>query len=359
MTVSVSMLALVVSLVASVRTCSSLLWNKLRHIRTVTLRDTTLQNHVEALCQHQSKKQLPLRLKHTFDPINKLVESGEIRSCADIGTDHGLLACALAPHVDKVFAVDSSESAINNCKLSVYLAGVSDKVNIVHGNGLRPLLDSQQPVDAVVVAGMSVLSTMSILSSTCIENFDQGIHTQGMEAVTSSFRNNMQLLQTKIIVVQPWPSDLVHMLYFSHFLLRSNWMIDHQNIVSTNSYSSQMTTIFRPWNGAENHFQDRTSSSLAIIFQSMPLINGFQHLSPEIQQVFINYLLKYYRSTKKKIFRCEKGGVMTPNEVEKLREMSNYPSYPHRFDYTFSCDEVDRIKLFLAVHDWLSKHHVI
>ena len=145
------------------------------------------------------------RLRHLVD-----LTSPESRTVADIGTDHGLLALALASSgaFRGVIGVDCSESALRDGAQTLpKLPGLSFR----EGDGLKAL--NKGEADTVCVAGMGVNTMKTILGAT-----------------DSSGNWLLDELQTHQLVLQPTnsrPRNL-HRLYTN--LQNMGWQVDNERI---------------------------------------------------------------------------------------------------------------------------------
>jgi len=97
-----------------------------------------------------------IKLSKRLSAIAEFVGPGTV---ADIGCDHGLLACALAQRGHLVYAVDKSKNALERTRR---LAAEMNIENILplHGEGLAPVPCCP---DNVVVAGLGAGTTLGIL----------------------------------------------------------------------------------------------------------------------------------------------------------------------------------------------------
>jgi tRNA A22 N-methylase len=114
------------------------------------------------------------RLKDVVDLA--LSSDMQIKSVADIGTDHGLLAAALAlsGRFDRVLGVDASERALQDGALTLkeeILEYRQEKqiktpfsLNFRYGDGLKVV--EKKEADLVCIAGMGVHTMLEIVSAT-------------------------------------------------------------------------------------------------------------------------------------------------------------------------------------------------
>ena len=77
---------------------------------------------------------------------------------ADIGCDHGKLACALAARGCDVWAVDISPLCLDKTRARAANRGLM--LNLCHADGLQPLPDD---IDCIVIAGLGGESITQIL----------------------------------------------------------------------------------------------------------------------------------------------------------------------------------------------------
>ncbi|MBW2460636.1 MAG: SAM-dependent methyltransferase [Deltaproteobacteria bacterium] len=80
---------------------------------------------------------------------------GPCRLLADVGTDHGLVPVAAVEsgRAERALAIDVLRGPLAVAARTVRAAGMSDRVSLLHSDGLTGL--AGRGVDAVVVAGMS------------------------------------------------------------------------------------------------------------------------------------------------------------------------------------------------------------
>ena len=81
-----------------------------------------------------------------------------LRPCAvlaDVGTDHALVpvAAVLRGVAQRAIAADLRDAPLLGARQHIERSGVADRVAVIKGNGLLPLVD--KAVDAAVLAGMS------------------------------------------------------------------------------------------------------------------------------------------------------------------------------------------------------------
>lgn len=68
--------------------------------------------------------------KEMLDRMVKLIKPKSSYSVLDLGTGKGNAAITLAPHVNKVIAIDSDESVINDCRENVKVSKYAKKIKI-------------------------------------------------------------------------------------------------------------------------------------------------------------------------------------------------------------------------------------
>lgn len=88
---------------------------------------------------------------------------------ADIGTDHGLVASALAllGRADEIYACDINEGPLKTAEKNIAVFGVADKVKTVLSPGLEFAHDK---ADTVIIAGMGGELISDILCEYSLEN---------------------------------------------------------------------------------------------------------------------------------------------------------------------------------------------
>lgn len=90
-------------------------------------------------------------------------ELGNVRSFADIGTDHGKLIIYALEHglTERAFAVDISDKSLSKARRNVEERSLSDKVSFICGDGLMKITELPE---AIVIAGMGGNEIAKILS---------------------------------------------------------------------------------------------------------------------------------------------------------------------------------------------------
>ena len=177
------------------------------------------------------------RLGHLVDmAIDNPMSS--IRTIADVGTDHGLLAMglALSGRFDKVLGIDVSEQALQNGAISLLenvLTNVNDKnktlpgiikeeislENIIEfrvGNGLSAAQNGE--ADAVCIAGMGVHTMIRI------------IQQASKDGVSDAERLCCQQL-----LLQPTNTRPRNLIMLYDFLQESGWCVSEERIEKLSS----------------------------------------------------------------------------------------------------------------------------
>ena len=103
---------------------------------------------------------LSKRLQQVADTVNKS------NIVADIGTDHAYVPIYLVKNnvVNKAIAADISQGSCKKAQLNVNNNHLSDLIDVRCGNGLE-VINSDEKVDTIVIAGMGGLMTISVLES--------------------------------------------------------------------------------------------------------------------------------------------------------------------------------------------------
>lgn len=146
---------------------------------------------------------LPPRLQHVYDLA---VSCDDVRSVADIGTDHGWLALELAKQFHQVIGVDKSEQALQDGALARDKANLSIDFRV--GNGLQMLQPDE--ADVVCIAGM-------------------GVHTMRDILIPQS----LEILNTKHLILQPTNSRPKHLIMLYDFVGRHGWSVQDEYILYT------------------------------------------------------------------------------------------------------------------------------
>lgn len=99
-------------------------------------------------------------LKVRLGEIARRIPDGA--TVADVGTDHGLLALAVADRVKRVYATDVSADSLAKLKAALAENPVPNIVPVVT-DGLTGL--EEEPIDTVVIAGMGAVTIEGILAA--------------------------------------------------------------------------------------------------------------------------------------------------------------------------------------------------
>lgn len=139
---------------------------------------------------------LGIRLNAVFNEIDKC------KVVADIGTDHGLIACECLRCLkcERVIATDISESSLNKAKKKAALLNLKN-IEFRLGDGLQVL---NKNVSNVVIAGMGGLEIIRILSYENISKFNNSNlilspMQHAMELRKWLIENNFKILNELIV----------------------------------------------------------------------------------------------------------------------------------------------------------------
>lgn len=170
-----------------------------------------------------------IRKQQRFDSIIELI-SPSSRVVADIGADHGLLSLTIAEHdnVNKVFTVDLSPLALAGARRNLESSplNIQNKVTIIEGDGLNPILSTNTDVDTIILAGMGTNTAKSICN-----------------------QNHLNMIKCNSIILQPWPPHLVPVIkLYKHLLDTNNWKIEEQRVVQNGAYQHLTTSFVRSKN---------------------------------------------------------------------------------------------------------------
>lgn len=94
----------------------------------------------------------------------------------DIGCDHALLDIFLIKNdlVKSIIASDVNESALNQGIKNIETEGLSDKVDVRLGDGLK-VLNSKDSVDTIIISGMGTSTILNILNDDYLKNINKMI----------------------------------------------------------------------------------------------------------------------------------------------------------------------------------------
>ncbi len=103
---------------------------------------------------------LSKRLKQVADMVKKC------NVIADIGTDHGYIPIYLVKNgiAKRAVAADISPGSCKKAQLNIGISHLSDLIDVRCGNGLE-VIEKGEKIDAIVIAGMGGLMTISVLES--------------------------------------------------------------------------------------------------------------------------------------------------------------------------------------------------
>lgn len=94
----------------------------------------------------------------------------------DIGCDHALLDIFLIKNdlVKNIIASDVNESALNQGIKNIETEGLSDKVDVRLGDGLK-VLNSKDSIDTIIISGMGTSTILNILNDDYLKNINKMI----------------------------------------------------------------------------------------------------------------------------------------------------------------------------------------
>jgi release factor glutamine methyltransferase len=86
----------------------------------------------------------------------KYIIDFEIKNVTEIGTGSGAIAVSIAMDTDDahIIAVDISQDALNTAKINIDRYAMADKITLVQGNLLIPLINQQLPEPEIIIANL-------------------------------------------------------------------------------------------------------------------------------------------------------------------------------------------------------------
>jgi precorrin-6B methylase 2 len=207
-------------------------------IATITLSLILLNPLASMSSRFKTVKRFPLpeRLRQIVQPILEIARTNPNLEVADIGADHGLLACYLSQYVKKVYAIDASAKAIEYCKRNVVKHGLENKIAVIHGHGLIPFQTHQQyQIPIVVLAGIGAENVIRTLS-------DHSFKKLSTTTTCTLDHTILSALGIQKMIIQTWPSDLLEVLMMFRIILASSshTVFESQNICGTSLETNQL-----------------------------------------------------------------------------------------------------------------------
>ena len=158
------------------------------------------------------------KLSERLSLLSKLVCNFPV--VADIGCDHGLLSESLADGCKTIYAIDNNYKIIQDLDEKIKHRGLNNVLPIC-GDGIQPLFELNQNIDAVVFSGMGANLISSILSRNCFKT-ENGLY-------------GLRRLGVKRLVIQPSPSTLWQIEGVHTLLSQNNWKCIEQFILQENN----------------------------------------------------------------------------------------------------------------------------
>jgi len=221
---------------------------------------------------------------------NQISSAGRMKSVADIGTDHGLLAMGLAltGNYDTVIGVDISDQAltygafallgkIQNQTMSIndnYFRNRKDfPIEFRLGNGLKTLENGE--ADVICIAGMGVNTMLKILD-------------EEQNSATDSECTDLERIGCKRLVLQATNSRPRNLILLYNRLQKMGWKVRDERIEKLSS-RWYMTTSFEFTNDCTISIQrdDTPGGSLDLELPGSKLISLNQSCS--MRKIFDEY----------------------------------------------------------------------
>jgi tRNA A22 N-methylase len=272
---------------------------------------------------------IPQRLQNIVDLI-----PNSYASCADIGTDHGLLAVALTSKVTRVHATDQSPSAASNARELFSSCNLSDAISLDIGFGMRPLLTripSTYPnVDVCILSGMGSLAALQILCNDEHAKFTfSDDESSGIVDCSSFDISIVDRLGVQQLVLQPWPPNIVAVHYLQKILMSNGWRMDSQRICMSegkreNMYHHLATSFVRSAGMSRD-----LSLSDTLVFNSSPISTALMETQSLGQNKYefvcwIDYLSKQRVTLENRLKGLEQSKVLIASNSD-LAEATALP----------------------------------
>jgi hypothetical protein len=218
--------------------------------------------------------------------ISSFIQKNSI--VADIGIDHGLLTIDLAKKASFIYGIDISSHALQGAKNLLQSEikkniTLQEKVVLLEGNGLRPLIENSYKVSTIILSGLGPNSVIKILT-----NSDEA---QLYKKNCNYDLSILDKLGVERIILQPWPPNILSTHFLNKTLLSSGWSYYGQGINQHGKYQ-HLTTCFIKSNNNNNNLNDE------LIFSLSPLAikNSYKLLEKEEKNIWIDYLNKQRKS---------------------------------------------------------------
>ena len=143
-----------------------------------------------------------MKLSNRLKAIGEWIDKAQV--VGDIGSDHGYLMAYLAQNnkIEKGIASDINEGPVNNCKQTIALYDLSDRIEVRLGGGFQPYKVGE--LDLAVIAGM------------------------GGELIVEIFKASPEIVQDiSAFILQPMTGQEV----LRSFLLENNFNIIKEKVV--------------------------------------------------------------------------------------------------------------------------------
>ncbi len=204
-----------------------------------------------------SSSLMPAPLKALSPRLSRLVTlvPESCTSVADVGCDHAQLAgrLALRESMQRVYACDVSAAAAKGAATHIQnLPPVQkDKVSLLLGDGLAPLVAAGAQADTVVLSGMGVRSVFEILACAHAANGAPTVKRKQAKVKSqrgawgydywtaytpASMTNALGAVGVRRLVLAPWPPNFLPYQGLLHLLLRSGWHFEQQSVDKERGY---------------------------------------------------------------------------------------------------------------------------
>lgn len=256
------------------------------------------------------------RLVHVVNLTNRLfveINSTNI-SVADIGADHGFVACSLTNSglFHKVYAIDCSPIVIQQTRRSVDKYVNNDinnsSIEVIQGDGVYPLLDRGLTSEVLLMSGMGAKTILSILSA---------------GSLTAKSKENIQVkriisqLNVKAIVIQLWPPDILEMLDLHQFLTNDIGFHCFTQEILQDKNSFYITSGFSAQSKGWKSFEQQTPS-YSDVLSSFPLLKKEENF-----EIWKKYLIKQRSFLKTKVNQNNYSNLISIQHRHLLNDVTN------------------------------------
>lgn len=228
----------------------------------------------------------------------------QVPSVADIGGDHGILSVMLAHKAPKcnVYCIDISAAALKGATHLVTSSpkDIQQRISLIEGNGLQPLLRDNLSVDNVIIAGLGAETVYSIVSNGKANGglTDEEEMNDKCDFPIDSDDDFSMLDRCNVsrLIIQPTPTYIQPLQSIYYKILKNGWTYEHQAIDHINKQFHISTSFVRS-DTATNRV------SYAGVFSASPLVKRCLDKTLEDNQLtaWLPYLQKQKETLVRKV----------------------------------------------------------